>query len=516
MSKSLIKYQIKTLSPIIISTLSGNRNITETEKFIPSSNITGALAFMHIDNNKLKKAHEDPDFHDWFLSGKLRISGAYYTADGDVHLPCPNSVQSDKDKADVYYDLMFVDEEFEEQTKKLNKFVYIKNGTNIVPEEISTVIFSHHQRDPEKGTSAEGILYDYEAISPGQTFTGYISADDPLLDKFINHFKETKTVYLGRSKNAQYGKAEISISSEKKDPKKIFFLKSQGSNDCISLYFYSDVILKNKNGFSVADTKELEGILRDQISSDLRIIKSFVRTKTVENYVSVLKMKKSSDISFAAGSCFLIQLKEFEKFLEKFYALIQEGLGERIHEGFGWVMFGLQNNSGNLTYIPKQKDQGLSLPDPNHSKAAGILHYLIRQTIEEKMRLDAYQNAGNVKRCGYLTKSLISRLEACVMRNCITKRDFNQFIDSLKKPAKEKLDKARFGHQTLFEYLYDYKFDHNDFNNIVYQMNKLNIAKLIDYCHYTPDENFHHHLYQIYLQTFFIALRKIIKAGKGG
>lgn len=75
----------------------------------------------------------------------------------------------------------------------------------------------HMSRNAEieriKGSSSDGKIFNYEYIEAEQFFKGSFIADEDIAGKFADMLQKinSSVVYLGRSKNAQYGKCAFRV-----------------------------------------------------------------------------------------------------------------------------------------------------------------------------------------------------------------------------------------------------------------------------------------------------------------
>ncbi|MBF0103542.1 MAG: hypothetical protein HQK77_21805, partial [Desulfobacterales bacterium] len=246
-----IRYKITTLSPIVISSKAGDMNRVTTERYIPGTSVLGILANQIIMKKNLSDAHTDKDFYNWFLNGKLKISHAYICTkdkyDKDVpYVPVPFSIQKEKNDDKTIYNLLYMDDENlkDIQTKSIDSFCvpnffYEKVGNDrLQTKTVETSLNFHHARDREKGVSKQGIIFNYESIAPNQIFEGHILGESAELQKLLELTDEKKPCYVGRSKNAQYGKILFEWVDQK--PKQYTFPEINVDDDEISLTCLSD------------------------------------------------------------------------------------------------------------------------------------------------------------------------------------------------------------------------------------------------------------------------------------
>ncbi len=492
-----ITYRITTLSPVLITTNVGDINTVNTGEFINGNSVLGIFASDYIKKKNLKnKAHEDDNFYRWFLKGDLKFTGGYISnvdkyGKKKNYFPVPLSVQHEKNDEQKIFDLLFIEEDDHEdiQTKVLQGFGYIEDET-VETCKIKKSLNFHHARVRETGISKEGLIFNYESLDEGQIFEGNITGSETDLKEFINTFEKEKIAYLGRSKNAQYGRIKVEID---RDIKK-FTSEIEGLDieEEASITLLSDLIIYNDNGFSTTDLNILEKYL------GLKIKKSFIRTGEIENFVSVWHLRKPSEVSFQAGSTFLVEIPQGDK--ERILKLQSEGAGERRHEGFGRIVFGWQKEEE--LKKEEEKKKKTAKPDFNiPSLTKQIIEESVKEYIRREIKLSAMTKAGDFKKLP--TKSLLGKLEMMV-GEC-NQAEFHNKLSKLRKTARDKLDGCRTNKETLFKFLETYQIDINKILN-----GKEHIRDLSKEINFSPagDPKFCDKLYRLYLKTFFSTMRK--------
>ncbi len=423
-----IIYRIKSLSPIVISSKAGDMNMVTTEKYIPASSVIGVLAkrFMTMKNIS-DKAHEDESFYNWFLVGKLKISNACILPSNDeaVYLPVPVSIQKKKGEDRVIYDLLHVDEDFDEHTESVNKFCMLEDDI-LITKEVETGLNFHHAKDREKGVSEEGIIFNYESVSPNQIFQGEISGNEKDLHELIKICGKKWIAHVGRSKNAQYGKAEIEIIDEPSKP-----LQAEKEwNDEISLTLLSDTIIYNDNGFSVVDIDVFKKYL-----GNVKVKRAFIKKRDVEGFISVWKLRKPSESCFLAGSSFLLDISESDK--EKLAEFEKTGIGERTHEGFGRCILGWQTEKNPVEH--KKEDRPESKESELPEKAKQILKTIAENYMKKQAELMGLKEQKYFRKETLPANSLIGRLSA-ILKKTGKQTEFVKALNSLKRKAKNSLE----------------------------------------------------------------------------
>jgi len=504
-----LRYRITNLAPLVISAKFGDKNMVTTERYIPGTSVLGLLAKQVITKKTLSdKAHEDKNFHKWFLAGNLKISNAYVVSKDKrgketFHYPIPLSIQKEK-KGEQIYDLLHVDDEdFEEQTRSINQFCKLDEDM-IHLKDVETTINFHHARNRDTGVSEEGRIFNYEAISPNQTFRGEILGSETDLQNLANACEKKQwTAYIGRSRNAQYGKVRFELTDESPVPYQE--PEADWDDEEISLTLLSDTIIYNESGFSTTDANVLQNLLGVEIKN------AFIRKGEVENFVGVWGLKKPSETCFLAGSAFLLKISEDDK--TRLSEFQKNGIGERTHEGFGKCRFGWQVkeklNKGEDILPDLQKPKGAV---PN--KIRDILKTLIRNAIRSEVDLTALREQKEFISKKLPSNALIGRLEAIIKNK--SQSEFAEDLDEVKKrkPARDALERCIDKEQTLLEFLTEKKVSVQSILKKASNGNIVNLCGEIDYAPESDDE-LSGELYQKYFSTFFSSMRKRAKKEKG-
>jgi len=521
-----LQYTLTTLAPVLITSSAGELNTVNTEQYIPGSSVLGSVAHQYIKHRCANiLPHEDPTFRKWFLNEGLKFTNAYVMSD-DTYFPAPHSMQKLKYKKSVY-DFLFQERDGDKQTAKIDAdFIRIKN-TNIETCDVKTSLNFHHARERETGTPEEERFFNYESINPGQSFRGNILGEEPVLQELAEFltqevFQEDAVLYIGRSKNAQYGELKIEIA---KTPALFFSEIDQQNHDKIdideegiSMTLLSDLILYNDYGFP---TTELS-VLQEKLQIAIDRSKSFIKAGFVENFYSAWGLPRPADICFKAGSTFLIKAVENDK--ERLLQIQQDGFGERRYEGFGRVVFGWQQDEDHFTKIEFEPADPLPPQSPIPALTQTTIKKIINEALTKQVQLQALKDANNFTRVRPPSKSLISRLEA-IIRQKENEPKLREYLlkvlndppktseTALRRTAKDQLKRCRNNKQTLFEFLNSF-----DVNIEELLQQHSDIKKLADETGLliAEDKTLSNTLYRLYLITFFAAMRKNLTIQKGG
>lgn len=338
-------YNIKLLSPIILSKNQGDMNSVPTSDEFSGTAIIGALASKYF---KIKKTNDINVFNLWFLSGALKFHHAKILKNRNVFVNKPFSVLGKKNpkrekgkiiETDLFDTLAL--SQLDNDLKYKLEFVSFNEGT-YSRTSISKQFNFHHKRNPKTGSSEEGIIFNYESLDAGQEFAGYISGNAKDLNDFKNCFGEKQILYFGRSRNSQYGKVEFSLYSEPIFEETLF---KDSLDDKLTITFVTDTILLNDCGFPSVTQSTFESYIQSSIDKGIKIKKSFLKLDETRGYNAKWKLRRPSESCFQAGSCFLLDISECgdkQVVIQKIQKLIENGIGERTHEGFGEALLNLQ------------------------------------------------------------------------------------------------------------------------------------------------------------------------------
>ncbi len=521
-------YQIKNLSPLIITTNVGDVNMITTVEYIPGSSLLGAFAARYIPGNRLNgpEAHKEETFNNLFLSNGLVFTNAYICSIDEKgktidekektikNLPIPLSIHHEKGEEETFYDLLLDCDIDDRQMVMAGGFGHFK-GDNLFREPVKKRINFHHRRDPQRGTSEEGVIFNYRCIEAGKVFEGNILGSKENLDRFLTHFEKESILYLGRSRNSQYGKSRFEIISS--SPEAYYGERDAQNPDNINEYdsgkltltLHSNTIIYNDCGYSTVDPNDLERVLKRDITGDLKITKSFIRTGFVESFVSVWKMRMPSDRCFLPGSCFMLEGIPREKH-HRLIELQKSGIGERRGEGLGRVVFGLQNKETLKADKHKKRKTGrpVSSEAPGETKkiVTNLSKELIKRFVEKKALLDAADF--DVEKLP--SKSTTGRVEA--MAKTQDRDQFQKSLERLRKTAKDQLEHCRNSSHTMYEFLTSHRVEISQILNDKF-FSDTKLREFSSEAGYDPenDMDLERELFILYYKTFFGALRRVLK-----
>lgn len=370
-----LEIEITLLSPTIISENSGDPNLVGTEKFIAANTIRGAMITQYINHNKISgDAHLDKDFFDFFFSGKLLFSDAWIGISDNNECketqPIPYFLQKTKRNDNKIFNLATSNQN--QQTSLIESFYY-QTGKDIHLKDPAMNLSMHHARKNRRaGCSLEGEIYNYESLSPEQTFIGFIQGEKRILEEFKNKLPDFFFSYLGRSRNTQYGKTKVKI----KDIMHTASIPDIADGDRPILCLLTPAIFYNDNGFPEVSKGIVERYLKEITGEEVKIINVFAKSKRVEQFNRILQCKTPSVIGFKAGTSFVLDINQnaFDRLKEH----MVKGFGERICDGFGLFC---------IYHFPKDSNDELNLISTEENKEIKIPEGELPLFLKEKLKM---------------------------------------------------------------------------------------------------------------------------------
>jgi len=525
----LIEVILKTEAPVILSESGGLSFLAYTKDFIPGTVIRGLFANSYIKLKGLSttNAHEDQTFYNYFLSNKVSFGNAYIATlhnQGNSikeNYPLPLSLQHEKNDKSKIIDLLLETREERgiEQTKPFLGYGNIENnGLSI--EQVEKSFFFHHQRDKNTGAPEENKFFNYEGLAQDQLFKGDIRFEKGnFAEDFWNNFKNDHNgeliYFIGRSKNSQYGRVSLKLN-----PPQNFNEDINLNNDSFVLTFISDAILVNKRGYPCTDKDSIQEFLQEflQISSLIIIEKAFLRIKTIENYVSVWKLRRPTNVAIRAGSCLLIRTNENLLNNTSFKKAYFLGLGERTAEGFG--RFKINWQKANISYynqpqtnqIPSADINELisSLQRPDNNQAKNIAIEVIKNYLRRTTQAVAYEDANKIdeKSLGRISKGPLARLEKAIYEFRTIEKIKQEFLNKSRPAYQESLKKIKTNNtnQNLFDSLINLNSEELK-EKILPAQPDGNLRSFIDALRSNLLDEMKSDLEYLYLKTFITALR---------
>jgi CRISPR-associated protein Csx10 len=510
-----IEYKVSLLSPVLISVFN-DENITHTMAHLPGSSILGAFASEYIRKKSLTDAHKDETFFSWFLGGEVIFSDAHLLMEHDGQtrqgIPIPLCMQREKGEDRIINRLKIEDPE--KKTVDIPGYGWLGNETVLIQEPKRRIHFHHARADRLAGHSNDGLIFNYEALEPGQAFGGTICGSRENLDRFSGFFGPELSARMGRSRQTEYGAVRIELSPlrEINFDEEIFERDGVEINEVI-ISLLAPCILENEYGYSHPSEKYFQLYLAAALGiniDDFKITKCFIKTVKVETYLSVWGMKRPAVTALATGSTFRLEFTVLSDITSRRLAeLAWTGLGERRHEGFGRLGLNLATQERyRKENVSKAFSDGSMPPGPMPEAFRTILSSVLVNELRRKVTRRAMDRAEMFRLRP--TNSLLGKLG--LMVSSVRLGEVGRLFDKLKKPAKSQLEQCNDRKTTLWQFIMD--SDAGDFEQITDNL-LLDWAGLVEKVSFRTDTKLKEEFFQLFWQVFFHEMRSLNKAGNG-
>lgn len=388
-----------------------------TDKYISGTALLGTLAAMYIKKNNLGKlAHTDKSFSDIFLNEGVVFSNLYPCRKKeyrlDKYIPCPASIVKSKNDSSLLFDTANADDlqmiKEESITTKGHPAEFVNLDAELKKNSPLTFVEYHHARPEDRSVGRPGKetgeFYQYEVIEPNQEFYGTISGKPELLKTIIELLENSKEIYIGRSKTAQYGQCSCELISVEQENSSYEW--QDGEKAVFTLV--SDTIVQNELGLIIPDINSLVSQICENLkaapgSLSLEYDLTSIKTKILGGYSAVKNMPKTQMHIFSAG-CVIVLTNNSGSVLK----LPQEFLaGNRTAEGFGHI---LVNNHG-YNGITAAVDETEELDNKNVMEDSDFMEFLLKRQVELLLDEHALENA---EKAVVLSSSFIGRLSSII------------------------------------------------------------------------------------------------------
>ncbi|MCK9222804.1 MAG: RAMP superfamily CRISPR-associated protein [Limnochordia bacterium] len=446
-----LQFSLTLHRPAICARLWGDSYTVSTYRYIPGSTIKGAVAWAYIRN----LGGVDDDFQRLFVDGGLRFLNAYPMADGRRSLPIPRSIRKEKGDEFRLYDLAYyqcIDEPVElPRLERQLGFAVAGPGNKNVKVPVATRLSPHHVRAQDrrfgraKGNPSDdddhthdGTFFSYESIEAGQRFAGVILGSASDLEFVKRFLQEQGTIWVGRSKGAEYGgNATIDLGAVEVVDEDGFmegWAPAATTGSCLVVNLLSPLLSTNGNGhpapeFPKEELAELMGVAPEALQE----VAQFSRMEWVGGYQSHLGFPRTQWPALASGSTWVFAVATDHKV--DLSRERNEGLGLRKDEGFGRISLGF--GAAPRWTLGKAESEWIFYP-------TGAVPEEVLQVVEEIILRQAYDEVSiivnQVEVIGPLpTKSLLGRLGMMLRSGLsIAKKS----IESLRDRAREPLEKC--------------------------------------------------------------------------
>ena len=459
-----MKIQIRTLSPVVLTTHRNAGLMTESQNSFSGSVLRGVLADRYIREQKLSMPHEDADFRRLFFSALRFVPANPLTVSGRA-FALPKSLQKSKDGQniiDTFLQKPSTDKAYK-SCKGLGSVSDSRVSAVCVRKNVSLHMSRNGESERLSGKSNDGHIYNYESLNAGQMFEGVVFGSEEDLEALREalHLEDGgMEAFIGRSKYTEYGKCRLSfgdieaIKANVKGCGKILYIRLE------SAFIPAPV----KASCAENALAELCTVMEKETGHQFHIGKVFASAVCIDNFVGVWHMKRPSQLALEAGSVFALERTDGdwdEGDIQVLQHIGYAGLGQRTEEGFGQLRFwpaGSAWKPGKALY-PLTADKACEVKSGEVRRIAGEI---LLARILEQVRIRASEDAGKLQPLKGLAH-LFARLESTLgPREHLseTAKKFRQELERVEEKSpqgqmKKHLQNIRFYGGNLWEALCD-------------------------------------------------------------
>lgn len=271
--------------------------------------------------------------------GDLICSNAYIGKNGVRYTEVPAfyyEIKGNKEKFinQIYYT---VDEKENIQLNMMKHCYIMEDNAGLTKKNVAIEEHYHHRRPDDKSIgravesakdAGKSTFYQMSSISSGQKFYGYVVGTPEQIKEIYDCIVEKEVFYIGKSKNAEYGKVCIRVidtkisDTSKKVSSKEFIVKLD-----------APAIVYNDKAFYSMDVTDLEKEINARLGINVKPFKTYMNYTTLGGYNVTWRMRKPVVEAFDKGSVLYYKLDEPVELC----AVEGCHIGERIHEGYGEI-----------------------------------------------------------------------------------------------------------------------------------------------------------------------------------
>ncbi|HQI81908.1 MAG TPA: hypothetical protein PLR71_10160, partial [Deltaproteobacteria bacterium] len=444
-----ISLTIRTEAQVLASNRVGRSQASEGH--IPGGLILGALAGRYIAARSLAAPDTDKDFRSIFLDGRVQFSPAFpLDVEGRQTIPCPLSIVREKN-SDELYDLSR-DEDRDRlardgslQTKGCPaEWVFLEEGA-LSRASVAFEVEYHHRRPDDKakgrageampGAEDEGAFFQFEVLSPGQSFGASITGPYGLLRQLTPLLAENRTLYLGKSRTAQYGRCTVSMDG----PYRYAATEGRiepGGHAVITLV--SDAVVLNACGYPSADPNDLAAEMNRRHGISLEIEDSWgtcAKSVMLGGFMGVWRLPRPQTAALKAGT--VLRVKNAGWSPVDIGMLEAVPYGQRTPEGFGRIVVNRHGHCATSDVTPAPE---ALQPAPSTDTFVMVKEKIARRALEDALTVEAVRKAG--KPPADVPPSFLARMLKLIDRNTSFDglgKDLDAFADKRAGRHAEKL-----------------------------------------------------------------------------
>lgn len=368
-----IHYTIHLKSALICKSAQGNQAVTED--YIAGSKVLGLIA----------GALGPEGYERLMAGGEVVVSNAYITNGEERCVPGQISLQKVKDQrydenGELRIKDMLLADPSEIQGKQMSPANIRYMDQRGLIADVETEISYHHQRPSDKSVGrATGLdgssFYQLAAISPGQSFRGYLYAGKEQAKQILQAVESMNEVRMGYGRSSEFGAVDFTLDYAEEMAEEHKTVKRA------ILTLGADVLLYNDQGMLTTDIRVLEKELRRMAGTeDLHLEKPYIQFNPIGGYNVTWQRRKPAAYALAKGSTFLLYSDQgFDMGL-----LDGKFAGERVSEGYGEL---LVKEPGDTSDVVVRKAQPSKTAETLPEDSTGILQKLLQAEFEKQLEI---------------------------------------------------------------------------------------------------------------------------------
>lgn len=323
------KFRCTTQEPLILFKKAKTDQSTETLEYLPGSLFRGYMANQLFNNKEYESIIDDIIFN-----VSVRFGDAHLCINDKRANPIPLSFHKFKTKIikegidlPEYINLANIPVPSEKH-KQLREGYFILNDVDkIVFEKVAVGERMKAARSLENRASKDGAMFLYRFIKADHTFEFEVKATDKNHLTSIIDYLDNKTIYLGKSKNAEFGgKVNVEKLGESVD-----LLLNGEKVIAKTLYAASNWCFLNEFG---TYTSQINSVMLCGVPNiDIDWTKTFLRFRTYSPFNNHRQTFDAQRLIIEKGS-----VVTFKKEIEIDSDFIKKGIGCHLTEGFGEVL----------------------------------------------------------------------------------------------------------------------------------------------------------------------------------
>ncbi|MEO1389810.1 MAG: type III-B CRISPR module-associated Cmr3 family protein [Cyanobacteria bacterium J06634_6] len=463
-----LSFTIKTEQPLLLTSFAGDANSNVSYSYIPGSVVRGMIIGRYLKQKGERELElSDPAVYQLFFSGEhTRYLNGYpmsysMSNKSDRTLPIPHSWKREKTDALTtdgicsIYDLSSTDAPTLKSPKALGENFWNNSGGQVDIYRPRRRMSVHTQRDRQKGraTKANGQVFRYEAIAPGETFQTVIICQDDDASSLQDLVKVSPTAWLGGSRSAGYGKVTLSEPTVLDNWQEISGRRTSDENTW-QVTLLSHTLLRDSFGQPIADANALKAAIEAALTaaekpttlSSASPGQTFLGRTLIGGFNRKWGLPLPQRQALAAGS--VITFQGEAPSTEQIKHLEQNGIGERRVEGFGRIAINAWSAPHMQAQIADEQPRRQVQPEASEPATVQAAQTIAKRIFRQRLEQAFIQETGKLQISpNKLSNSQLSRLELAARRG-LSQESFDPVIkflktDNLTKTARRQFESSQ-------------------------------------------------------------------------